>query len=149
MGGRGNNGLRKKQAAIGGEYIIASRELQKEVSSHVLREWRERSSSPNLRVLWTQRDLDLSSQQGQHCTQPHPHSSFWSGDIFGGHNHGGHIVGVSEIRTSYNLWDSAEKKESSCIPHDFSNVLSDMHVGRVRFAVKMTKLRLQGLLTHM
>lgn len=51
-------------------------------------------------------------------------------------------MGVSEIHTSYNLWDSAEKKESSCIPHDFNNVLSDIHVGRVRFAVKMPKLKL-------
>lgn len=58
-------------------------------------------------------------------------------------------MGVSEIHTSYNLRDSAEKKESSCIPHDFFNVLSDIHVRRVRFAVKMPKLKLQGLLTYM
>lgn len=53
-------------------------------------------------------------------------------------------MGVSEIHTSYNLRESAEKKESSCIPHDFINVVSDIHVGRVRFAVKMPKLSSKG-----
>lgn len=60
----------------------------------------------------------------------------------------GHFVDGPSIK-SCNLWGSAANTEPSCILRAFCRILSDRHIGSVRFTVKLTKLKLPGLFAYM